>query len=84
MDTSAKRRRRWTIEIKRKIADLYCPGYNPRQALAKDSKLAATALRYKIDTGKLAAEVRTEPLKKKKEKGISAKPVASRQRKSKG
>lgn len=66
------------------VSDLYCPGYNPRQALAKDSKLAVTALRYKIDTGKLAAEVRTELLEKKKEKGISAKPVASRQRKSKG
>jgi ParB family chromosome partitioning protein len=66
------------------VSDLYCPGYNPRQALAKDSKLARTAARYKIDTGKLAAEVRTELLKKKKEKGISAKPVASRLRKPKG
>ena len=48
------------------VSDLYCPGYNPRQALAKDSKLARTALRYKIDTGNLAAEVRTELLKKNK------------------
>ena len=48
------------------VSDLYCPGYNPRQALAKDSKLARTALRYKIDPGKLAAEVRTELSKKDK------------------
>jgi len=50
------------------VSDLYCPGYNPRQALAKDSNLAQTAARYKIDTMRLAAEVRTE-LSKKREKG---------------
>ena len=42
------------------VSDLYCPGYNPRQSLAKDSNLAQTATRYKIDTAKLAAEVRAE------------------------
>ena len=26
-------------------SDLYCPGYNPRQSLAKDSNLAKTATR---------------------------------------
>jgi ParB family chromosome partitioning protein len=46
-------------------SDLYCPSYNPREALAKDSKLARVAARYKIDTEKLAAVVRTELLKKK-------------------
>ena len=40
--------------------DLYCPGYNPRQSLAKDSNLARTAARYKIDTAKLSAAVRQE------------------------
>jgi ParB family chromosome partitioning protein len=42
------------------VPDLYCPGYNPRETLAKDSNLARTAARYKIDTAKLAATVRTE------------------------
>jgi hypothetical protein len=66
------------------VSGLYCPGYNPKQALAKDSKLAVTALRYKIDPGKLAAELRTELLKKQKRRRISPKATASRQRKSKG
>jgi hypothetical protein len=53
------------------VSDLYCPGYNPRQSLAKDSNLARAALRYKIDSAKVAAAVRTElskPEKKKKSK----------------
>ncbi len=41
-------------------SDLYCPGYNPRQPLAKDSDLARTAKRYKIDSAKIAATVRAE------------------------
>jgi len=41
------------------VYDLYCSGYNLRQSLAKDSNLARTAARYKIDTTKFAAEVRT-------------------------
>ena len=41
-------------------SDLYCPGYNPRQPLSKDSNLAQAAARYKVDTAKLAAEVRAE------------------------
>jgi ParB family chromosome partitioning protein len=48
-------------------SDLYCPGYNPRQPLSKDSNLARTAVRYKVDTAKVASEVRAE-LAKKKEK----------------
>jgi hypothetical protein len=27
------------------VSDLYCPGYNPRESLAKDSNLARTAMR---------------------------------------
>ena len=42
------------------VSDLYCPGYNPRQPLAKDSNLARTAARYKINATKLAATVRAE------------------------
>jgi len=47
-------------------SDLYCPGYNPRQSLAKDSNLALTALRYKVDTTNLSATVREELSKTKK------------------
>jgi ParB family chromosome partitioning protein len=42
------------------VSDLYCPGYNLRQALGKDSNLARTAARYKIDTVKVSATVREE------------------------
>ncbi len=62
------------------VSDLYCPGYNPRQALAKDSNLARTAIRYKIDTAKLAAEVWTELSKKEKSGKNLPKRVASAKR----
>ena len=54
------------------VSDLYCPGYNPRQPLAKDSNLARAAARYKIDMAKLGTHVRQE-LSKKSVKGSSAK-----------
>ena len=41
-------------------SDLYCPGYNPKQSLAKDSNLARTAARYKVNSPKLMAGVRIE------------------------
>jgi hypothetical protein len=63
------------------VSGLYCPRYNPAQALPKDSKLARTALRYKIDTGKLTAEVRIELLKKAGEN--RPQPETSSQRKQK-
>jgi len=47
------------------VSDLYCPGYNPKQSLAKDSNLARTAARYKIDTAKARAAVRAELCKAK-------------------
>src|SRR5579859_2329123 len=47
------------------VSDLYCPGYNPSQSLTKDSNLARTAVRYKIDTEKLAAAVHAELIDKK-------------------
>ena len=54
------------------VSDLYCPGYNPRQALAKDSNLARTAARYKVDTSQLVSAVRAELTKpKNKVKGGS-------------
>lgn len=42
------------------VSDLYCAGYNPSQALAKDSNLASIAGRYKLDAGKITTAVRTE------------------------
>jgi ParB family chromosome partitioning protein len=42
------------------VSDLYCPGFNPRQSLAKDSNLARTAARYKIDGIRITADVRAE------------------------
>jgi hypothetical protein len=42
------------------VSDLYCPGYNPRQSLPNDSNLARTAVRYKIDSLKIATAVREE------------------------
>src|SRR5258707_280536 len=53
------------------VSDLYCPGYNPRQSLEKSSNLARTAVRYKIDTAKVAVTVRAD-LAKKKEKQAGA------------
>ena len=41
-------------------SDLYCPGYDLHQSLAKDSNLACTALRYKVDTAKISATVHEE------------------------
>jgi ParB family transcriptional regulator, chromosome partitioning protein len=47
------------------VSDLYCPGYNPHQPLAKDSNLARAAARYKVDSAKITAAVRTELSKAK-------------------
>ena len=64
------------------VSDLYCPSFNPRQALAKGTNLALTASRYKIDTAKLAAEVRVELTKEKnnvqKRAGTAAAKIAER------
>ena len=50
------------------VSDLYCPGFNPRESLAKDSNLLRTAARFKIDTNKITADVRTELTKNAKKK----------------
>jgi ParB family chromosome partitioning protein len=42
------------------VTDLYCPGYDPKQCLAKHSNLARTAARYKIDTSQMVAATRAE------------------------
>ena len=42
------------------VPDMYCPGYDPRQSLEKDSNLARLATRYKVDSAKVGAAVRAE------------------------
>jgi len=56
------------------VSDLYCPGDNPRETLARDSNLAQAARRYKIDTAKLTSEAREDLIEKRKknQKGGSA------------
>ena len=41
-------------------SDLYCPGYNPRQSLAKDTNLARTATHYRVDIASASAAVKRE------------------------
>src|SRR5229473_1757678 len=48
------------LVVRALVSDLYCPGYNPRQSLARDSDLARTAARYKVDAAKTTAAVRAE------------------------
>jgi ParB family chromosome partitioning protein len=48
------------------VSDLYCPGDNPRETLARDSNLAQAARRYKIDTAKLTSEAREDLIEKRK------------------
>src|SRR5436305_4870236 len=47
------------------VADLYCPGYNPRQPLAKDSNLALAGARYNVNSARIATAVREELSKAK-------------------
>jgi ParB family chromosome partitioning protein len=63
------------------VSDLYCPGYDPGQALTKDSKLARTALRYKIKIPQVASQVRSELSRKDKPRKNAPKPAASPLRK---
>ena len=42
------------------VSDLYCPSFNPRQSLEKDSNLARAAARYKVDSVKIGAALRPE------------------------
>ncbi len=42
------------------VSGLYCPGYNPRQSLEKNSNLARTASCYKLDSAKIVRAVRVE------------------------
>jgi len=42
------------------VSDLCCPGYSPRQPLEKNSNLARTAVRLKVDSARIATAVRAE------------------------
>jgi hypothetical protein len=42
------------------VCDLYCPGFNAHQSLAKDSSLARKAAGYKVDTARVSATIREE------------------------
>jgi len=70
------------------VSDLYCPGYDRTQSLSKDTNLARTATRYKIDPATVTAAVRAEisklprkRVKKIAESGEASKKVASPQKK---
>jgi len=66
------------------VSDLYCPGYNPRQSLEKNSNLARTALRYKVDSMKITSTVLGELSKSKNQlkhsKPAKKQPTSSSQR----
>ena len=65
------------------VPDLYCPGYNPRQPLSKDSNLASAAARYKVNTAKITAAVRLE-LTKQRNKARATKTTREQIQESKG
>ena len=46
------------------VSDLYCTGDNRTEPLSKDSNLARTSVRYKIDTAKVTVAVRAELAKR--------------------
>jgi ParB family transcriptional regulator, chromosome partitioning protein len=66
------------------VSDLYCPSYNPRQSLEKNSNLARTALRYKVDSTKITSTVLGELSKSKNQlkdsKPAKKQPTSSSQR----
>ena len=53
------------------VSDLYCPGYDRTQSLAKDSNLARTAARCKIDAAKVTAAVRAELANREKKPRVT-------------
>jgi hypothetical protein len=49
------------------VSDLSLPGYDAQQPLKKDSHLATTAARHKVEATKIVAAVRAELTKEKEE-----------------
>jgi hypothetical protein len=62
------------------VSDLYCPSYNPRQSLEKNSNLARAAARNKIDSGKIAHAVRAD-LSRRSSRGVAQQRDASADKK---
>jgi len=62
------------------VSDLYCPGYNPRQPLEKNSNLARVAARYKVDSAKIATAVRAELSRKSATQGSKSKRVKDKKK----
>src|SRR5260370_3678365 len=58
------------------VSDLYCPGYNSRQSLEKNSNLARAAARYKLDSAKIATAVRAELSKPAKKVKHGSQPIS--------
>jgi hypothetical protein len=54
-----------------------CLGYNPRQSLEKNSNLARTSARYKVDVAKVGVTVRAELTKNKRTKAEAKAPKTS-------
>jgi hypothetical protein len=61
------------------VSDLYYPGYDPKQALAKNSNLAVTAARYKVETAEIIGQVRAELSKPTNKNRRDAKPLPQKQ-----
>ena len=66
------------------VSDLYCPGYSSSDTLAKNSNLATTAMRYKINMSKLTTQVSmalTRKTKRNRERPYSSKPASNQRQK---
>ena len=57
------------------VSDLYCPGYNPRQLLEKNSNLARTSARYKVNSAKIGMAIRTELAKPQNRRADHTRPA---------
>jgi hypothetical protein len=70
------------------VADLYCPGYDPRQPLEKNSNLARVAMRCKVDSARITVAIRAELSKPKStvrhRLKTAKKPIASIAKRPKG
>ena len=65
------------------VSDLYCPGYNPREPLERNSNLGRTALRYKTDISKISATVWAELSKEKSRSTALQRPQRNWKKKTK-
>jgi hypothetical protein len=59
------------------VSDLYCAGCNLRQSLAKDSNLARTAARYKVDGARITMSIAAEVSTRKPRQTSSQRPKST-------